>query len=74
MKNGPSAHAKGAEVEPTEHLGVYMTLIIRIRQDDAGGLSGVVERVRTGAKARFIGLETLASAVASLLSLIGEGS
>ena len=55
-------------MEPTEHLGDYMTLIVRIRQDDAGRLSGVVERVRTGEKVRFIGLETLARTVASLLS------
>lgn len=61
-------------MEPTEHLGDYMTLIVRIRQDDAGRLSGVVERVRTGEKVRFIGLETLARAVASLLSSSRESS
>ncbi len=55
-------------VEPTEHLGEYMTLIVRIRQDDAGRLSGVVERARTGEKVRFYGLETLSRAVAALLS------
>jgi len=55
-------------MEPTEHLGDYMTLIVRIRQDDAGRLSGVVERARTGEKVQFHGLETLSRAVASLLS------
>jgi hypothetical protein len=54
--------------EPTEHLGDYTTLIVRIWQDDAGRLSGVVERARTGEKVRFHGLETLSRAVASLLS------
>ena len=53
-------------MEPTEHLGEYTTLVVRIRQDDAGRLSGVVERVRTGEKVRFHGLETLGRAVASL--------
>ena len=55
-------------MEPTEHLGEYTTLIVRIRQDDAGRLSGVVERARTGEKVQFHGLETLSRAVASLLS------
>jgi hypothetical protein len=40
----------------------------------AGRLSGVVERVRTGEKVRFHGLETLSRAVASLLSTGAEGS
>jgi hypothetical protein len=61
-------------MEPPEDLGEYTTLIVRIRQDDAGRLSGVVERVRTGAKMRFHGLETLSRAVASLLSITAEGS
>ena len=51
-----------------EHLGEYTTLIVRIWQDDAGRLSGVVERARTGEKVRFHGLETLSRAVAALLS------
>jgi len=61
-------------VEPTEDLGEYTTLIVCIRQDSAGRLSGVVERVRTGEKVRFHGLETLNRAVASLLSITAEGS
>jgi hypothetical protein len=58
----------GEGMEPTEHLGDYMTFIVRIRQDDAGRLSGVVERVRTGEKVQFHGLATLSRAIASLLS------
>jgi len=55
-------------MESPEHPGEYTTLIVRIRQDDAGRLSGVVELVRTGEKVRFYGLETLSRTVASLLS------
>ena len=55
------------EFEMTEDLGEYTTIIVRVRRDDAGRLSGVVERVRTGEKARFHGLETLGRAVATLL-------
>ena len=61
-------------MEPPEHLGEYMTLIVRIRQDDAGRLTGVVERARTGEKIRFHGLDTLSRAVAALLSTTAEGS
>jgi hypothetical protein len=35
-------------MEPPAHLGEYTTLIVRIRQDDAGRLTGVLERARTG--------------------------
>ena len=61
-------------MEQPEHLGEYTTLIVRIRQDDAGQLNGVVERARTGEKVRFHGLGTLSRAVASLLSTPAEGS
>ena len=61
-------------MEPPEDLGEYTTLIVRLRHDDAGRLSGVVERARTGEKVRFHGLETLSRAVASLLSTTAEGS
>ncbi len=58
----------GEGMESTEHPGEYTTLIVRIRRDDAGRLSGVVELVRTGEKVRFYGLETLSRTVTSLLS------
>lgn len=61
-------------MESTEHPGEYTTLIVRVRQDDAGRLSGVVERVRTGEKVQFHGLETLIRAIAALLSVAGGGS
>lgn len=58
----------------TEHLGEYTTFIVRIWQDDAGRMSGVVERVRTGEKVQFHGLDTLSRAVTSLLSAGSEGN
>ena len=61
-------------MEPPEHPGDYTTLIVRIWQDDAGRLSGVVERARTGEKVQFHGLETLSRSVASLLAATAEGS
>jgi hypothetical protein len=68
-------HDQGTEgMGPPEHLGEYTTLIVRIQQDDAGRLTGVVERARTGEKVRFHGLDTLSRAVAALLSSAAEGS
>src|SRR5262245_18282670 len=61
-------------MEQTEHLGEYTTFIVRVWQDDAGRMSGVVERVRTGEKVQFHGLDTLSRAVASLLSAGSEGN
>jgi hypothetical protein len=46
---------------------------VRVRQDDAGRMSGVVERVRTGEKVQFHGLETLGRALASLFSSGAQG-
>ena len=61
-------------MEPTEPLGDYMVVILRLQQDDAGGWTGVLERVSTGQKVRFHGLETLSRAVASLLSTASAAS
>lgn len=43
-----------------------MTLIVRLTLDHAGALTGVIERVRTGRKERFSGIEGLAAVVARL--------
>ena len=60
-------------MDTTEDLGEYTTLIVRVRQNDAGGLSGVVERVRTGEKVQFHGLEMLGRSVAALLLAGAQG-
>jgi hypothetical protein len=39
--------------------GMDITLVVRVSRDAAGALRGVVERVKTGAKERFVGIETL---------------
>ena len=40
---------------------------MRILQDEAGKVSGVVERVKTGEKQRFEGLEALSELIAEML-------
>lgn len=59
-------------MDTTEDLGEYATVIVRIRRDEAGRLSGVVERVGTGETIGFHGLETLGKAVAALLASRAE--
>lgn len=43
------------------------TFVIRLAHDRAGGISGVLERVRTGEKVRFNGLESVAPTLAAML-------
>jgi len=42
--------------------------VIRVVRDPAGGVSGVVERVRTGFKQRFEGREALCRVVEEMLA------
>jgi len=44
------------------------TFILRLTQDAAGGVTGVVERVRTGAKHRFESREALCRLLRDLLA------
>jgi len=43
-----------------------LTFIVRLTRDDRGGLSGVVERVRSGEKQRFHGVAALAEIIAAM--------
>ena len=43
------------------------TLVIRLTHDPADGVSGVVERVRTGVKQRFVGKEALLRLIEDML-------
>ena len=44
-----------------------MVFIVRIIRDDTGIVSGVVEQLRTGEKARLRGLEALAGVIARMI-------
>jgi len=45
-----------------------MTFIVRIAPDEAGRLTGVVERVRTGEKERFHRLEAVGAILARMVT------
>ncbi len=44
-----------------------MTFIVRVSADEAGRVSGIVERVRTGEKERFYGVEAIAPIIARMV-------
>jgi hypothetical protein len=48
-----------------------MTFVLRLVRDEAGRLTGILERVRTGEKQRFEGLAAIAPLIARMLT--GEG-
>jgi hypothetical protein len=52
--------------------GVAMTFVVRLSRDDAGRLTGVVERVRTGEKARVDGVEAIGPAIARMVTVEGN--
>jgi hypothetical protein len=44
-----------------------MTFIVRLSLDEAGRVTGIVERVRTGEKARFEGVGGIATLIARMV-------
>jgi hypothetical protein len=44
------------------------SFIVRVSIDPAGRLAGTVERVRTGEKRRFDGIDTVAAVIARMMS------
>jgi hypothetical protein len=52
-------------------LRAGVTFVVRVSRDEAGRVRGVVERVRTGHKERFDGLDDIAAIIRRLLE--GDG-
>lgn len=50
-----------------EDPGARVTFVLRLVRDRAGRVSGVLERVRTGEKARVAGLDGVTAALAKML-------
>ena len=50
------------------------TFVVRLVHDGEGGISGVLEQVRTGEKVRFTGLDGVAPALAAMLDRTIEAS
>lgn len=45
-----------------------MTFVVRLTRDKAGRFTGVVEKVKTGRKARIDGLEAIGRAIADMIA------
>jgi hypothetical protein len=45
-----------------------MTFVVRLSRDDAGHVTGIVERVRTGEKARFDALDVLVEVIGRMVA------
>ena len=48
-------------------IGASMVFVIRVTQDETGATGGIVERLSTGEKARFRGLEALRGLIARMI-------
>ena len=46
----------------------YATFVVRVVRDDAGQLAGIVERVRTGEKARFETTDGMGQLIARMVA------
>jgi hypothetical protein len=46
----------------------YATFVVRVVRDDAGQLAGIVERVRTGEKARFETTDGIGQLIARMVA------
>ena len=48
-------------------IGAPMVFVIRVTQDETGATGGIVERLSTGEKVRFRGLESIGDLVARMI-------
>lgn len=48
-------------------MGAPMVFVVRVTQDETGATGGIVERLSTGEKARFRGLDALGGLVARMI-------
>ena len=48
-------------------IGAPMVFVIRVTQDETGATGGIVERLSTGEKARFRGLDALPNVMARMI-------
>jgi hypothetical protein len=52
----------------------YVSFVVRLTRNDAGEVSGVVERVKTGEKVRFEGVDGVCRVIARMIGEDGAGA
>lgn len=63
------AHAAVAGLSRPAPYNRRVTFVVRVSADGPAGITGIVERVTTGEKHRFHGLEALAPLLAALIAV-----
>jgi hypothetical protein len=63
----PELHALRHRGRVSVGMAEYLTFIVRLVRSEADDVDGVVERVRTGEKARFRGLDALGPTIRRML-------
>jgi hypothetical protein len=53
--------------------GSMMTFVVRLTRDNVGRITGVVEKVSTGLKARVEGLDAVGRAIGEMIASPGTG-
>lgn len=58
---------EGAGQEAGVRSAEYVSFVVRLTRSDGGQVTGVVERVRTGEKVRFEGVEGVCRVIARMI-------
>ena len=64
----PPSGRPGGRGTPGTRGGAAMTFVVRLSRDETGHIRGVVERVRTGEKARFDALDALVEVIGRMVA------
>jgi hypothetical protein len=55
-------------IDEAARVNAPAAFVVRVVRDPSGGLTGIVERMRTGAKARFEGASAIGPLIARMLA------
>jgi hypothetical protein len=67
----PRGRQKVAEGRVAIEGSMMMTFVVRLTRDKVGRITGVVEKVKTGRKARVEGLDAVSRAIAEMIASPG---
>jgi hypothetical protein len=71
-RGGPAVAGDEAWRRTPDGGALPMTFIVRVGANEAGGVVGVVEHVRTGRKERFAGVEAISNVIAALMRAVSD--
>jgi hypothetical protein len=71
-RSGPAVPGDEAGRRGPDGGVLLMTFIVRVGENEAGGVVGVVEHARTGRKERFDGVEAISGVIAALMRVVSD--